>query len=166
MCQRTGSSAGITTLFSHHRSLLLILAAYSFLSACATVTHASPEVAPNAVEIGVSRIGDSLLRYVRFNTESEYPCLRFETIQPEQGWRVTQQRDLCGIRPGRAERISFRTDVAFVEFADITLEESGASFRVVYMPAVGQGEYQSLCRIGVDSTGSLGEAVCSDTSRL
>ncbi|WP_404365697.1 hypothetical protein [Marinobacter sp.] len=153
-------------MFRHLRSLLLILAGYSLLSACATVSHASPEVAPNAVEIGVSRIGDSLLRYVRFNTESDYPCLRFETIQPEQDWRVVQQRDLCGIRPGRGERISFRTDVAFVEFVDITLEETGASFRVVYMPAVGQGEHQSLCRIDMDRAGSLGEAVCGETGPL
>lgn len=125
-----------------------------------------PVVAANAMEIEVLRTGSILLRYVRFNTESDYPCLRFEIIQPEQGWRPAALRDVCAIAPAGTPTIGFLEDVAFVEFLAIRLHEAGLQFTVGYSPRVGTGEYRSDCQIEVIGRGRLGDVQCGTPVRI
>lgn len=136
------------------------------LSACASGLTDSPRVAANVTDVGVLRTDNALLRYVRFNTESDYPCLRFELIHPEKGWQVSAQRNVCAIEPAGSQRLVFPEDVAFVEFTDLTLSESGLQFTVGYMPRAGSGEYQSRCEIKVEDGDALSEPKCAEATSI
>ena len=154
-----------TTIIKSVRVALLVLCSFS-LPACAESRPDVPEVAANVSDIGLLRTAHGLLRYVRFNTESDYPCLRLEVIQPEQGWRVSARRDICGIETVDGTEIGFADDLAFVEFTGLALGEAGFRFTVGYMPRTGSGEYQSQCELPVVKGRIAAGAQCSEAVRL
>lgn len=84
-------------------SLMLLLGSLSLASeAGGTPDIVIPVVDARAMEVGVFRYGGTLWRYTRFNTESDYPCLRFEAINPDRNWQVSEQQDVCEVTlPGR-----------------------------------------------------------------
>lgn len=139
---------------------------YGSVMGCAALANPLPVVSSKAMEIRTQRVGESLLRLVRFNTESGYPCLRFETIQPEQDWQIMQRKDVCGIQPGGGRRIDLEADVAFVEFTEIEIDLSGFGFTVGYTPRMSTGEYQSRCRMVLNKDQSLTGPECEEASRL
>lgn len=75
--------------------LLAMLASHVAVTAGGTVL---PAVDARVMEVGATRHQGTLWRYARFSTESDYPCLRFEAIDPDQGWHVSERRDICNIR--------------------------------------------------------------------
>lgn len=175
MFLRTGSAAGTSTLSDHRpvasrsRWLPAVLASglvYGSAMGCGVSANPQPVVSSKAMEIRTQRVRESLLRFVRFNTESGYPCLRFEIIRPTQNWQVMHQKDVCGIKPANGQRIDLETDVAFVEFIDIEINESGFGFTVGYTPRAATGEYQSLCRMRLNRDQSLSGPDCGEARRL
>ena len=148
---------------------LALLAAglvYGSVIGCAASANPLPVVSSKAMEIRTERVGETLLRLVRFNTESGYPCLRFETIRPAQGWQVMQRNDVCEIQPAGGQKIDLETDVAFVEYTEIEISSSGFGFMVGYTPRTSAGEYQSRCRIMLNEDQSLTGPECEEASRL
>ena len=73
--------------------LLLLLISFFTTSALADIP---PTMSPLIRESKSEFTGTVLFRYTRFNTESEYPCMRFETIDPTND-KLLETKDYCEI---------------------------------------------------------------------
>ncbi|MAL97770.1 MAG: hypothetical protein CL583_04885 [Alteromonadaceae bacterium] len=145
--------------------ILSVLAGCLPTTACAS-DMAAPAVAATVIDVKVLRAESGLLRYVQFSTESDYPCVRIEVIQPTQAWRVSAQRDICEIEGSGGSPLSFAEDMAFIEFTEVSLKKAQLQFTVNYSPRFGSGEYRSRCVVRVEQSGTLEQPECSATTRF
>lgn len=122
---------------------------------------ASPVVDARVMEVGVVRHQDTLWRYARFSTESDYPCLRFEAIHPDQGWRELERLDVCDITLQDDATLDFRetayTDFSVIEFSR---EHSAFTFEVEYIRRTAAGEQSVFCTLPVSHKENFGHLVC------
>lgn len=96
------------------------------------------------MEMGVSRIEDYLFRYTRFNSESPYPCLRLELIDPLENWRIVEGKDICemnGMRLGR--------DFSYAGFDSFQFRKNSLYFKFNFFDKTEPGEYTQDCSIDV-----------------
>lgn len=138
-----------------------LLALLAFPMAAEAGGTALPEVDARVMEVGVARHGNTLWRYVRFSTESDYPCLRFEAINPEQGWRVSEQRDICDVGLQAGITLDFR-NTAYTGFPVVVFsrEHSAFTFEVEYLRRTAPGEKSVACTLPVTDNGSFGTLMC------
>jgi len=122
---------------------------------------APPVVDARVMEVGVVRHQDALWRYTRFSTESDYPCLRFEAINPDQGWRVSERLDICDITLQGGTTLDFR-DTAYTGFSvvEFSREHSAFTFEVEYIRRTAPGEQSVSCTLPLSQNGSFGNLVC------
>ena len=77
MCSRI-TARNISTMIKMIVTTLIV-------TVVSATSYASPSekypVSPLAWELHVDRVGDVIFRYVRFLSESDYPCLRLETFE-------------------------------------------------------------------------------------
>lgn len=112
--------------------------------------RATPEVDSRAMEVRVIRHGALLWRYTRFNTESDYPCLRFEAISADENWRIVDQQDVCDVVLPDGHRLAFE-NTAYAGFSDIQFspEEPEFRFRIEYIRKTAAGEINMECRLPI-----------------
>ncbi|MFE8070091.1 hypothetical protein QQM79_03445 [Marinobacteraceae bacterium S3BR75-40.1] len=120
-----------------------------------------PNVDGRVMEVGVSRYQGTLWRFVRFNTETDYPCLRFEALDPDNDWRVRTGRDVCGIELPDGEVLDFR-NTAYTGFPSVAFnrEQGAFEFQVEYMRRTAPGEQVVACRLPITKDGRLGPVAC------
>lgn len=138
---------------------LLVLMALS--AAVAAGGSAFPTLDARVMEVSVARHQGVLWRYARFSTESDYPCLRFEAINPEQGWRVTERRDICDVGLRDNVTLDFR-DTAYTGFPLVVFsrENSAFTFEVEFIRRTAPGEKNVSCTLPVTDKGSFGTLMC------
>lgn len=121
---------------------------------------AVPEVDVRAMEVSVTRHQGTLWRYTRFSTESDYPCLRFEAIEPGQDWRVVDRQDVCEVSLEDGQPLIFK-DTAYTGFTDISFSQTEGAFlfRVEYLRRTAHGEKDVSCLLPVTDS-RLGTARC------
>ena len=142
--------------------VIAVLAAISCASAYASAYEKYP-VSPLAWEINVERVGDVLFRYVRFSSESEYPCLRLETFEPTGNLKLLSRRDICKIRINH-EIVDVRNDVSGSSFEKLRLEGNVFNFAadiILRRP----GSYYLNCKVAISEKGNLSEPVCQEGER-
>ena len=132
-----------------------------------TAVFASPSerypVSPLAWEISVERVGDVLFRYVRFLSESEYPCLRLETFEPVGNLKLLSRQDICKIRI-RNQVVDVRNDVSGSSFREFKLDGRVFSF-VADITLKRPGSYYLNCKVVIADSGKLSEPTCKEGER-
>ncbi|GAA3583838.1 hypothetical protein [Marinobacter xestospongiae] len=120
-----------------------------------------PQVDGRAMDVGVTRYQGTLWRFVRFNTETDYPCLRFEAIDPDRGWQISARQDVCDIAVSDGEVVDFR-DTAYTGFSAIGFnrELGGFEFDVEYIRRAAPGEQRLACSLPVTRDGRFGKLTC------
>ena len=114
---------------------------------------------PLVWEVKVERIGDVLFRYTTFNTESKYPCLRFETIEPVSN-KVLRTKDYCKITlPFLNDTvIDVKSEVQMVDYMDFKLTGNTFTF-VVDLILRDPASFLLLCSLKIDGP-DIPETVC------
>ena len=122
---------------------------------------ALPAVDARVMDVGVARHENTLWRYVRFSTESDYPCLRFEAINPEKAWRVVERRDICDVVLPGGITLDFR-NTAYTGFPLVVFsrENSAFTFEVEFIRRNAPGEKNVSCTLPVTNKGSFGTLMC------
>lgn len=116
-------------------------------------------VSPLVTQVDTARMGDYLFRYISFNTESEYPCLQYELLKPEQNYQVHAKHALCEF-----EGKSFKSGFSYVEFTHFNMEEHRFSFTLVTYELTSNGEYHRRCHTKM-SKGQFSALKCSAPKR-
>lgn len=135
-------------------------------SACASAPAAPLDkhpVSPLAWEVRVDRVGDWLFRYVRFLSESEYPCLRIETFDPAKNLNLVHRRDICKVRVNDAT-IDLQKDVSASSFENLKLEENVFRFAVDIVRKQ-PGSHYLACKVVISAKGRLSEPSCQEGER-
>lgn len=111
---------------------------------------AVPDVDARAMEVSVTRHQGTLWRYIRFSTEGDYPCLRFEAIEPGDEWRVADRRDVCEVPLGEGYSLAFK-DAAYTGFTEVSFSptEDAFVFQVEYLRRTAEGEKTVSCILPV-----------------
>ena len=120
-------------------------------------------VSPLAWELQVERVGDVLFRYIRFLSESEYPCLRLETFDPDKDLKRLHRREVCKVRAGD-ETIDVRHDVSGVMFEGFKLEGSDFHFAADIVLRRPGSRYLN-CKVTISNKGKLSEPNCIEGQR-
>ncbi|MBQ1782575.1 MAG: hypothetical protein II007_02880 [Gammaproteobacteria bacterium] len=93
-------------------------------------------VSPLAIAIGQERVGDQLLRWVRYSSESEYPCLRVELLATP-ALELLERQEICTLPGANGQPLDLRYDVARVDFADLAIINGRVRFAAELMPLDG-----------------------------
>ena len=133
-----------------------------------TTVHASAyekyPVSPLAWEVNVERVGDVLLRYVNFLSESEYPCLRLETFEPIN-LRPIDRKDICKIKIDQ-RMIDVRKGIASVEFRSFAFKKGEFLFNTnILVAAPGELFHYLNCKVTISDKGKLSEPACAEGVR-
>ena len=97
------------------------------------------ELYSRAMEMQAKRIGKSIFRYVRYNSEA-YPCLRLELIDPKSEWTIIEKKEICEVNG-----ISLREDVSYAAFEDIAIKNNKLIYSINYIDKISPGEYRITC---------------------
>lgn len=130
--------------------------------AYATPTDKHP-VSPLAWELQVERVGDVLFRYIRFMSESEYPCLRLETFDPDKNLKRLHRREVCQVRAGD-ETIDVRNDVSGVMFEGFKLDGRDFYFAADIVLRQPGSRYLN-CKVTITDKGKISEPNCKEGQR-
>ncbi|MDX2355023.1 hypothetical protein [Stutzerimonas xanthomarina] len=120
---------------------------------------ADTDVYRYAVEVNAKRSEGLLLKYTRFNSESPYPCLRLELINPKDDWTVVERKNICEMNG-----LSLANDFSYAGFSKIEFHGSAVGFDFNYLLNEEPGEYVQRCT--VEAKGRiLSEMKCTDPQR-
>lgn len=100
-----------------------------------------------------SRINDIVVRYIRMYGE---PCIKIQTVNPGEGWKVTSTEHICSIN-GK----SFWTDFADVGFENVYFSKKGVHLTLSTTPLEPVGEQKRECLIPIKD-GSINTMTCED----
>ena len=117
---------------------------------------ADTDVYRYAVEVNAKRAEDLLFKYTRFNSESPYPCLRLELINPKDDWAIIEQRDICEMNG-----LSLKKGFSYAGFSKIEFHGSSVSFDFNYLLNEEPGEYFQTCTIEAAGK-ALSDMKCTD----
>lgn len=109
----------------------------------------------NAAEMNTTRANDLLFRYTRFNTESSFPCLRLESIDPSNNWKIVEQKNLCEI-----DGISLSDDFTYAAIETLSFHQHSLHFNLTYFDNHSPGEYLKKCSIDFFNK-TIQEPICS-----
>lgn len=128
--------------------------AYLLLAALASAPTAAPAadtdpyaVSPLAMAMDQQRVGEQLLRWVRYSSESEYPCLRVELLATPT-LELLEQQEICTLPGANGQPLDLRSDVASVDFADLAIINGRVRFAAELMP-LGGGTLNWYCEVKV-----------------
>lgn len=115
----------------------LLLAALAAAPTAALAADTDPyAVSPLAMAMGQERVGEQLLRWVRYSSESEYPCLRVELLATPT-LELLEQQEICTLPGPNGQPLDLRSDVASVDFADLAIINGRVRFAAELMPLGG-----------------------------
>lgn len=103
---------------------------------------AGTDVYRYAVEVNAKRAEGLLFKYTRFNSESPYPCLRIELINPKDDWAVVERKNICEMNG-----LSLANDFSYAGFSNIEFHGSAVSFDFNYLLNEEPGEYVQRCTV-------------------
>ncbi|MFT5118808.1 MAG: hypothetical protein ACI9NY_002350 [Kiritimatiellia bacterium] len=127
----------------------LIFALLAFWSITVSAGTPAP-LSPLVWEVKVERAADVLFRYTRFNTESEYPCMRFETIEPTSN-KVLQTKDYCNVTLPFLNNtiIDVRNEVQLIDYMDLELTGNTFTF-IIDLILKEQASFLLSCSLNID----------------
>lgn len=108
-------------------SLLLLISFFSTSALADIPSSMSPLIRESKSEF----TGAVLFRYTRFNTESKYPCMRFETIDPTSD-KLLETKDYCEITLPFLNnlKVNTRTDVQSVDYTNFKFTDNTFTFDI------------------------------------
>jgi hypothetical protein len=139
--------------------LLLLLISFLTTSALADIP---PTMSPLIRESKSEFTGTVLFRYTRFNTESEYPCMRFETIDPTND-KLLETKDYCEITLPFFNnlKVNTRTDVQSVDYTNFKLTDNTFTFEIDLITAMpGAPSFLLNCSLTLDND-EISEVACT-----
>ncbi len=139
--------------------LLLLLISFFTTSALADIP---PTMSPLIRESKSEFTGTVLFRYTRFNTESEYPCMRFETIDPTND-KLLETKDYCEITLPFFNnlKVNTRTDVQSVDYTNFKLTDNTFTFEIDLITAMpGAPSFLLNCSLTLDND-EISEVACT-----
>ena len=71
-------------------------------------------VSPHARELGISRVGNQLLRWVRFSSESKHPCLHVELLTPIS-YVINDEMQICALPDENNVMYDFIKDLSSID---------------------------------------------------
>ncbi len=78
-------------------------------------------VSPYARELGISRIDNQLLRWVRFSSESKHPCLHVELLTPAS-YVVNDEMKICALPDENNVMYDFVKDLSSIDLFNIKVD--------------------------------------------
>lgn len=139
--------------------LLLLLISFFTTSALADIP---PTMSPLIRESKSEFTGTVLFRYTRFNTESEYPCMRFETIDPTND-KLLETKDYCEITLPFFNnlKVNTRTDVQSVDYTNFKLTDNTFTFEIDLITAMpGAPSFLLNCSLTLNND-EISEVACT-----
>ena len=121
-----------------------------------------PTMSPLIRESKSEFTGTVLFRYTRFNTESEYPCMRFETIDPTND-KLLETKDYCEITLPFLNNLKFntRTDIQSVDYSNFKLSDNTFTFEIDLITAMpGAPSFLLDCSLTLDSD-EMSDVTCT-----
>jgi hypothetical protein len=94
-----------------------------------------------------------IFRYTAFDTESHFPCMRFETIDPISN-EILATNNYCEITLpfGDNQIIDTRTKAQSVEYSDLKFSDNTFTFKVHLVTTIpGAPSFSLLCSLTLDS---------------
>lgn len=127
-------------------SAIIILLLLGFFSRQIVAEQDRYYVSPYAREIGINRVGKQLLRWVRFSSESEHPCLHVELLEPAS-YFVSDNLQICAL-PDETNKKSydFKTDLSSIDLYDMKIEDMSLTFKAELI-LLTQGSKLLRCRL-------------------
>lgn len=92
-------------------------------------------------KVGVGRIGDNIIRYVRTFNDS---CLEVQVLSPEGDWKILSATSFCSY-----EGKKFDSGFADAGFEDILVKEDGIHLTLSLTPLQPTGEQRMSCVIPI-----------------
>jgi len=141
------------------KSVFILLVLYS-----SSVYAEKPSpFSPLVWDVKVERSGSVLFRYTTFNTESKYPCMRFETIEPIKN-EVLNTKDYCKITLPFLNNtvIDVKNEVQLVDYMDLKLTDDTFTFSVDLIlrdPA----SFLLLCSLKIDGP-KMSDVKCKNST--
>ena len=139
--------------------LLLLLISFFTTSALADIP---PTMSPLIRESKSEFTGTVLFRYTRFNTESEYSCMRFETIDPTND-NLLETKDYCEITLPFFNnlKVNTRTDVQSVDYTNFKLTDNTFTFEIDLITAMpGAPSFLLNCSLTLNND-EISEVACT-----
>ncbi|MFC3152961.1 hypothetical protein ACFOEK_18115 [Litoribrevibacter euphylliae] len=101
-----------------------------------------------------SRIGDYIFRFAVFSTESDFPCIRTELLDPSNNRALVDKLDICDFN-GK----SFSDGFAAVSFNNPRISNSAFEFELQLFALRGPEEDNLNCSIDISGS-KLGSLEC------
>ena len=141
------------------RSFKTIFAIFALYSSCA-IAEDPASFSPLVWDVKVERAGNVLFRYTTFNTESEYPCMRFETIEPISN-KVLQTKDYCKVTLPFLNNtvVDLRNEIQLVDYMDLKFVDDTFTFTLDII-LKDQASFLLSCSLNIDGE-NISEVVCS-----
>ena len=139
-----------------------ILNVFIALLTTSALADIPPTMSPLIRESKSEFTGTVLFRYTRFNTESEYPCLRFETIDPTND-KLLETKDYCEITLPFFNnlKVNTRTDVQSVDYTNFKLTDNTFTFEIDLITAMqGAPSFFLNCSLTLDND-EISEVACT-----
>lgn len=133
----------------------MLLAALA-LDVAPAYSAADTDVYRYAVEVNAKRAEGLLFKYTRFNSESPYPCLRLESINPKDDWAVVERKDICEM-----DGLSLANGFSYAGFSNIEFHGSAVSFDFNYLLNEEPGEHVQRCTVEAKGR-AFSEMKCTD----
>tara|TARA_B110000008_G_C16600573_1_gene416271 strand:+ start:78 stop:530 length:453 start_codon:yes stop_codon:yes gene_type:complete len=139
-----------------------ILNVFIALLTTSALADIPPTMSPLISESKSEFTGTVLLRYTRFNTESEYPCMRFETIDPTND-KLLETKDYCEITLPFFNnlKVNTRTDVQSVDYTNFKLTDNTFTFEIDLITAMpGAPSFLLNCSLTLNND-EISEVACT-----
>lgn len=114
-------------------------------------------------EVKLQRAGQVLFRYVEFDAESEYPCLRLETLKPGYAHEIIDRTDVCSLLVGNAT-VDVSKDVSGVYFSNYSVRNGKFRFTAEISLARAGSHYLD-CEVMIPDNGKLTAPACKESTR-
>ena len=131
----------------------LLLAFFSIPVLAKTPLPIPQQMSPLVMESKAIFTGVVLFRYTVFDTESYFPCMRFETIDPVSN-EILVTNNYCEITLPFADNqtIDTRTETQSVEYSDFKFADNTFTFKVYLVTTIPRAPSFSLvCSLTLDS---------------
>ncbi|EGU61600.1 hypothetical protein VINI7043_16108 [Vibrio nigripulchritudo ATCC 27043] len=113
-------------------SILLSLAAM-IMSPLSFSQQNKQYVSLDAWDMGIERVDDSLFRWILFHPDSEFPCLRVETMESATRTLI-EQKNICSVIDNETNKVFGFKNLTYIDIHDIRLVESRFMFEVELTP--------------------------------
>ncbi len=130
-----------------------LLAFFSISAQAENPQSIPPAMSPLVMESKAEYTDVVIFRYTAFETESYFPCMRFETIDPVNN-EILATNNYCEITLpfGDNQVIDTRTEAQSVEYSDFKFSDNTFTFKVHLVTTIpGAPSFPLLCSLTLDS---------------